>query len=89
MSLLRSSIVGRLLKAAGPAALRPAPAFAKYSTQTAIGTPLTESDESKPNSSVESRPQAKDTQIRHNNPDWNVEVDQASSYAQLAPMARA
>lgn len=87
MSLLRPSIVGRLLKAAGPAAYRPAPAFARYGTQTTVGTTLTESDESKPSQSSSSSVERTDTKIRHNNPDWNVEVDQASSYAQLAPIS--
>ncbi|OBT72398.1 hypothetical protein VF21_07489 [Pseudogymnoascus sp. 05NY08] len=79
MSLLRPSIVGRLLKAAGPAALRPAPTFARYGTQTAIGTPITESDESKPTQSSNAPVARADTKITHNNPDWNVEVDQATS----------
>lgn len=87
MSLLRPSIVGRLLKAAGPVAHRPAPTFARYGTQTAIGTPLTVSDELKPTQPSSSSVDRTDTTIRHNNPDWNVEVDQATSYAQLAPMS--
>jgi len=85
MSLLRPSIAGRLLRAAGPAAGRTTPAFVR---RTSGGAPLAKSDD-KPQtlrrsgwSTMENHPQSKDTQVSHNNPDWDAEVDQATSYVQ-------
>ncbi len=88
MSLLRPSITGRLLRAAGPVGARATPAFVRYNGQSAAGTPINNSkNKSQPlhrtgESSMEGHSQAKETFVRHNTPDWNAEVDQASSYAQ-------
>jgi hypothetical protein len=87
MSLLRPSLTGRLLRAAGPITGRATPAFVRYDSQTSSGTPLIQSDDkSQPLhrsgwSTMANHPQAKDTQVSHNNPDWDAEVDRATSYA--------
>jgi len=85
MSLLRPSITGRLLRAAGPVGARVIPASVRYDSQSAAGTPLIKSeDKSQPlhrsgQSSMENAYGAKDTQVSHTKPMYNAEVDQASS----------
>jgi len=84
MSLLRPSIAGRLLRAGAPAAQRLGPGARRWDSQTASGTPLTDSDKSQPayttgESSMANHEQANATQVRHNQPDYTAEVDQASS----------
>jgi hypothetical protein len=86
MSLLRPSIAGRLLRASGPAARKSMPTFVRHDSQTSSGTPLTQSDKSQPayqsgESSMVNHPGAGDKQVRHNQPDYDAEVDQASSLA--------
>jgi hypothetical protein len=84
MSLLRPSIAGRLLRATGPASRRSAPIFVRYDSQTTSGTPLTGSNKSQPayqtgESSMVNHPESASSEVRHNQPDYNAEVDQASS----------
>lgn len=69
MSLLRPSIAGRLLRVAGPTVGRVVPATVRY-----------ESGES----SMVNHTDAKATQVRHNQPDYTAEVDQASSYGEYS-----
>lgn len=77
MSLLRPSIAGRLLRAGAPSALRPVPGSTRFNTYTAVGTPLTTSDNTQ--SSALSKEEVKKSMTRHNQPDYTAEVDQASS----------
>lgn len=56
----------------------------RFDSQTTSGTPLTKSDKSQPayqtgESSMVNHEQAKDSQVKHNQPDYSAEVDQASS----------
>lgn len=85
MSLLRPSIAGRLLKTPGPTARRFNPPFVRYDSQTSSGVLLTKSDKSQSayssgESSMANHEGAKNGAVRHNQPDYGAEVDQASSY---------
>lgn len=85
MSLLRSALNVRFLRVSQPIVTRMVPAAVRHDSQTAIGTPLTKSDESQPanrtgESSLVNPEAARDTQVHHNQPDYQAEVDQASSY---------
>ncbi|RDW80840.1 putative NADH-ubiquinone oxidoreductase subunit 2 [Coleophoma crateriformis] len=73
MSLLRPSIAGRLLRNAAPAAQKAFSGAVRYQTSESSSVPATKSASSK---QVES---TKDKQVRHNQPDYDAEVDQASS----------
>ena len=75
MSLLRPSIAGRLLRAGVPAARRIAPATVRFES-TGSGTTLTTVE---PKTAPLKGEEAKDKQVRHNQPDYTAEVDQASS----------
>ncbi|TAQ88800.1 hypothetical protein B7494_g2898 [Chlorociboria aeruginascens] len=77
MSLLRPTITGRLLRLAAPAAHRAIPSAARFETQTTLGTPLTKSGTTEESAVVEL--EEKDVQIKHNQPDYGVVPDQASS----------
>lgn len=85
MSLLRPSITGRLLRAAGPVGVRAIPASVRYDSQTSSGVPLIKNEnESQPlhrsgESSMENHEDAKSNMVKHNSPDWNAMVDQAFS----------
>lgn len=85
MSLLRPSITGRLLRAAGPVGIRATPAAVRYDSQTSSGVPLVKNqDKSQPlhqtgESSMENHHEGKDTLPKHNSPDWNAMVDQSFS----------
>ena len=85
MSLLRPSITGRLLRAAGPVGLRATPAAVRYDSQTSSGVPLVKKEnESQPlhrsgESSMENHEDANSTLVKHNSPDWNAMVDQSFS----------
>ncbi|APA13305.1 hypothetical protein SS1G_13868 [Sclerotinia sclerotiorum 1980 UF-70] len=83
MSLLRPSITGRLLRTAVPTALRSVPNGVRYE-QTSSGVPLTPSNMSQPKhstgeSSMINHPQSKDKLVKHNQPHYGAEVDQAAS----------
>jgi NADH dehydrogenase (ubiquinone) Fe-S protein 4 len=78
MSLLRPSIAGRLLRVGAPSARRAVPGTVRFDSQTALGTPLTTS-ESAAGTSVTKAGESKDVQVKHNQPDYAAEVDQASS----------
>ncbi|KIN00162.1 hypothetical protein OIDMADRAFT_199366 [Oidiodendron maius Zn] len=73
MSLLRPSIAGRLLRAGGSPSLRSIPSSKRFDSQTAVGTPLTTSDNSHPVERQSNVP------VRHNQPDYAAEIDQATS----------
>ncbi|KAF7948029.1 hypothetical protein EAE96_009097 [Botrytis aclada] len=80
MSLLRPSIAGRLLRATGPTGLRSIPNGVRCES----GIPLTPTSMPNPKrkegeSSLINHPQSKDTLVKHNQPDYGVEVDQAAS----------
>lgn len=85
MSLLRPSITGRLLRAAGPVGVRATPAAVRYDSQTSSGVPLIKNPtESQPlhrdgASSMENHEEASDGMVKHNSPDWNAMVDQSFS----------
>lgn len=85
MSLLRPSITGRLLRAAGPVGVRATPAAVRYDSQTSSGVPLIKNEnESQPlhrsgESSMENHHGSKDNLPKHNSPDWNAMVDQSFS----------
>lgn len=84
MLLLRPSIAGRLIRAPGLAARRLTPVAVRYDSQTSSGVPLTKSDKSQPaystgESSMVNHEGAEDGKVRHNQPDYAAEVDQASS----------
>ena len=76
MSLLRPSIAGRLLRAGVPSTRRAVPATVRFES-TALGTPLTTADT--PSGVGVAKTESKDMQVRHNQPDYTAEVDQASS----------
>lgn len=81
MSLLRPSIAGRLLRATGPTGLRSIPNGVRCES----GVPLTPTNMPNPKrkegeSSMINHPQSKDTLVKHNQPDYGVEVDQAASW---------
>lgn len=78
MSLLRPSIAGRLLRAGVPSVRNATPATRRYDSHTALGTPFTTSA-SPAGSSIVKAEEAKEVQVRHNQPDYTAEVDQASS----------
>lgn len=85
MSLLRPSIAGRLLRAGAPAQQRLIPATRRCYAQTPSGTNLTSSEKSQPaastgESNMVNHESANSTHVRHNQPDYTAEVDQASSY---------
>lgn len=80
MSLLRPSIAGRLLRATAPTGLRSIPNGVRCES----GVPLTPTNMPNPKrregeSSMINHPQSKDTLVKHNQPDYGVEVDQAAS----------
>ena len=77
MSLLRPSIAGRLLRAGGLPARRVHPATARFESSTTIGTPLpvNATTSTEQSTAVET----KEKPLRHNQPDYGAEVDQASS----------
>ncbi len=75
MSLLRPSIAGRLLRAGAPS-VRISAGSARFES-TALGTPLTTLDAA--GSSVTKAEESKEKLVRHNQPDYTAEVDQASS----------
>jgi len=77
MSLLRPSITGRLLRVGVPSTRRVVPATVRFES-TALGTLLTTSDASS-EAGIAKTGEAKETQVRHNQPDYTAEVDQASS----------
>jgi NADH dehydrogenase (ubiquinone) Fe-S protein 4 len=77
MSLLRPSIAGRLLRAGVPLTRRVVPGTLRFES-TALGTPLTTSDASA-EAGIAKAGSAKEVQVRHNQPDYTAEVDQASS----------
>ena len=79
MSLLRPSIAGRMLRISASSARRAVPGTVRFDSQTALGTPLTTS-ESSSGASVTKAGEWKDVQVRHNQPDYAAEVDQASSW---------
>jgi hypothetical protein len=79
MTLLRPSITGRLLRAAGPAAGRSMPVQARYESQTST-IPLTPANPSQTSESPLSKP----SPVRHNQPDYTVQVDQAASLVGLS-----
>jgi len=72
MSLLRPSIAGRMLRQTAPTARRHLPSTVRYESQASSGTPLATTQ-----SSVATR--TEETQVKHNQPDYGAEVDQASS----------
>jgi NADH dehydrogenase (ubiquinone) Fe-S protein 4 len=78
MSVLRPSIAGRLLRAGAPSARRAVPGTVRFETTTALGTALTKS-ETVGKTSALTREDPKHAQPRHNQPDYDAEVDQASS----------
>ncbi|TVY54397.1 NADH-ubiquinone oxidoreductase 21 kDa subunit, mitochondrial [Lachnellula cervina] len=79
MSLLRPSIGGRLLKAGTPL-LRAVPGSQRFDTRTALGTTLTTSDKAPGGTAEASVTIAEQSKApRHNQPDYSVQVDQASS----------
>lgn len=83
MSLLRPSIAARLLRAAAPAGFRSIPNVVRYES-TSSGVPLTASNITQPRrtegeASLVDFPQSKDTLVKHNQPGYGVEVDQAVS----------
>ena len=85
MSLLRSSIAGRLLRAGAPSTLRTVPSIKRFDSHTAAGTKLTMST---PKENAETLPQTgqgKEDLVKHNQPDYTAEVDQASSYVWHTP----
>lgn len=73
MSLLRPSIAGRLLRNGAPAARKAFPGAVRFQTSEASSVPATQSPAT---TKVED---TKDTQVRHNQPDYAAEVDQAAS----------
>jgi len=79
MSLLRPSIAGRFLRTATPATRRIVPATVRWESQTAVGTPLTTPD--KGTQIEEKNVVTQQINVKHNQPDYASEVDQASSYA--------
>lgn len=85
MSLLRPSIAGRLLRAAGPTGLRSIPNGVRCKqTSSDKVLPPTPSSLTQPRhidgeSPLIDFPQSKDKMPKHNQPDYGVEVDQAAS----------
>jgi len=77
MSLLRPSIAGRLLRTGAPATRRLSPATVRWESQTAVGTPLTTSV--KETQTEETKVVQQQINVKHNQPDYGSEVDQASS----------
>lgn len=80
MSTLRPSIAGRLLRTAGQASRRAVPGTIRFESQTSTAILLTKSDKSQGESSAANHEASTDVQVRHNQPDYGAEVDQASSY---------
>jgi hypothetical protein len=80
MSLLRPSIAGRLLRAGAPYSLRAVPSTKRYDTNTAAGTQLTSSTPLEGGMTVQEKGKGKEDLVKHNQPDYTAEVDQASSY---------
>jgi len=77
MSLLRPSIAGRLLRSGVPFTRRVVPATVRFES-TALGTPLTPSDTAS-GAEIAKTGGENEVQVRHNQPDYTAEVDQASS----------
>jgi NADH dehydrogenase (ubiquinone) Fe-S protein 4 len=77
MSLLRPSMAGRLLRAGAPFTRRVVPGTVRFES-TALGTPLTSSDTAS-GAGIAKTGGEKELQVRHNQPDYTAEVDQASS----------
>ncbi|PMD53267.1 uncharacterized protein K444DRAFT_541910 [Hyaloscypha bicolor E] len=77
MSLLRPSMAGRLLRAGAPFTRRVVPGTVRFES-TALGTPLTSSDTAS-GAGIAKTGGEKEVQVRHNQPDYTAEVDQASS----------
>lgn len=74
MSLLRPSIAGRLLRAGAPASQKLGLGARRWDSQNAT---LLQSGESQAN--LVNHEASNDTQVRHNQPDYTADVDQASS----------
>lgn len=64
MSLLRASIAGRLLKAGAPSVRQYVPGTVRFESTVL---------------DVAKAGESKEMQVRHNQPDYTAEVDQASS----------
>jgi len=81
MSLLRPSIAGRLLRAGVPTARKALPGSVRYDTTTALGTKITTLDApgAPAGDSLAKSGEDKAVNVRHNQPDYGAEVDQASS----------
>jgi len=86
MSLFRPSVAGRFLRAFNPVIRRPLKAVRNNSsTSTSIPTTTKSNDQTGESSLVEHE-EAGTTQVRHNQPDYTSEVDQASS--QFSPVPK-
>jgi len=79
MSLLRPSIAGRLLRARAPTSLRAVPSTKRFDTHTAAGTQLTSSTPKESGETLPQKGKGKEDLVKHNQPDYTAEVDQASS----------
>jgi len=81
MSLLRPSIAGQLLRAGVPTARKALPGSARYETTIALGTKITTSDApgAPAGESLANSGKDKAVNVRHNQPDYSAEVDQAAS----------
>ncbi|RDL39986.1 Uncharacterized protein BP5553_04326 [Venustampulla echinocandica] len=86
MSLLRPSIGRGLLKAGASSSRRPLPGTVRFDTHTALGTPLTTSDNT-PTTTRGTHP-VTDAQAnipKHALPDYSAEIDQATSFFTPVP----
>lgn len=79
MSLLRPSIAGRLLRAGAPVSQRLVPASVRWESGSAIGIPLEVPETNPDKSRGASLAQSGGEPVRHNQPNYAAEVDQASS----------
>ncbi|PVH76728.1 NADH-ubiquinone oxidoreductase 21kDa subunit [Cadophora sp. DSE1049] len=82
MSLLRPSIAGRLLKAGAPCVRRSITGAARFESQTALGTPLTSTTPA----ATQNAGEVEEIKVKHNQPEYTAEVDQASS--QFSPVPK-
>ncbi|PBP19229.1 hypothetical protein BUE80_DR009864 [Diplocarpon rosae] len=78
MSLLRSPIAGQLLRAGFPYIRNVPLGAARFESSIALGNSLTTS-QAPAGSSIVKVEETKEVEVRHNQPDYMAEVDQASS----------
>ncbi|KAK2626676.1 hypothetical protein QTJ16_003851 [Diplocarpon rosae] len=78
MSLLRPSVARKLLRAGIPYVQNVAPGAVRFESSTALGNPLT-SSKAAAGSSIVKAEETQEVEVRHNQPDYMAEVDQASS----------